>query len=44
MVGEVGDGVGSTCVGTGSMWETSVPFSKFWFEPITALKIYLNKK
>lgn len=44
MVGEVGAGVGSTCVWTGSIWETSVPFSKFWFEPITSLKIYLNKK
>lgn len=44
MIGDVGDEVGSTCVGTGCIWKTSVPFSKFWFEPITALKIYLNKK
>lgn len=44
MIEDVGDEEGSTCVGTGCIWKTSVPFSKFWFEPITSQKTYLNKK
>ena len=38
LVGDVDNGQSYACVGTGSLWEISVPPSQFCYEPKTALK------
>ena len=39
LVSNVNKWEGCTCVGPGSIWETSVTFSQFCYKPTTALKI-----